>query len=62
MRLEVRKQTRRERNINRLMEVSLSEDGRQSAVTIPVLKMKPIRQWEYCAGHRSKVMLSEQSW
>lgn len=62
MHLKVRKQTRREWNINRFMEVSLSEDGRQSAVTIGVVKMKPIRQREYCAGHRSKAMLSEQSW
>ena len=62
MHLKVGKQTRKERNINRFMEVSLSEDGRQSAVTIAVLKMKSIRQCEYCAGHLSKAMLSEQSW
>jgi len=62
MHLKVRKQTRREWNTNRFMELSLSEDGRQSAITIAVLKMKPIRQCEYCAGHSSKVMVSGQSW
>lgn len=30
--------------MNRFMAVSVSEDGRQSAVTIAVLKMKAVRQ------------------
>lgn len=62
MHLKIRKQTRREQNINRFMEASLSEDERRSAVTVAVLKMKPIRQCEYFAGCLRKVMLSEQSW
>lgn len=59
MDLKVRKQTRREQDINRFMEVSLSEDRRQSALTIAVLKMKHIRQRKYCVGHLSKATLSE---
>lgn len=57
------KETRREQARNRFMAVSVREDGRQSAVTIAVLKVKAVRQSESCAGHLSMVELpGHSSW